>query len=148
MDFVHRHERRLKQHVARGTAKGIPNFFHILLTIGNLLLSQIERIVVAFESESRVQMDTDRWHRIREKLDAYYHTLGDLLDMTTMDYLDAMFATKRAANDAHALFAENLADLIKLYYQATDCRDKLDVLQQSRLIIVASGRDIERVLDN
>ena len=36
MDFVQRHRRRLQRLIDDGTAKSIPNFLHILLTIGNL----------------------------------------------------------------------------------------------------------------
>jgi hypothetical protein len=141
MDFVHRHERRLKQHVERGTAKGIPNFFHILLTVGNLLLSQITRIIAAFESDAQIELTSDQWHQIRDRLDSYYQTLGRLLEMTAFDYLDAVLPTKRD-NEARELFSENIADLTKLYNAAIDCRDKIKDLQQARLIVVTCGRGI------
>ena len=64
MDFVHRHQYRLDQHVERGRAKGIGNYLHILLTTGNLLLSQIERIVAALECEPKLELKRDHWAQI------------------------------------------------------------------------------------
>ena len=90
MDFVRRHRSRLDRHIERGSAEGIPNFFHILLIVGKLILSQIDRLVVAFEAETQTDVQPERWFKIRENLDDYYRTLEQLLQITALDYLDAM----------------------------------------------------------
>ncbi len=139
MDFVRRHQRRLQRHVERGTVKGIPNFLHILLTVGNLLLSQIERIVAALEVESPIAMSPDRWHRIRDNLDAYYRALEELLEITAVDYLDALLDAT-PAKKLRAEFESSLPDLTTLYERAVKNRDLLDRLQRERLAIeTASG---------
>src|SRR5205807_3970542 len=51
ISFVERHQYRLNRHVERGTAQGIPNFAHILLTIAALLVNQIDRLVAGLEAE-------------------------------------------------------------------------------------------------
>lgn len=139
MDFVHRHQRRLDKHVERGTANGIPNFLHILLTIGNLLLSQIERIVAALEADERLQISPDRWHQIRDNLDAYYRVLGELFELTAVDYLDALLdAGSRGKIGGE--FLESLPDLNALLQRAVRNRERLVQLQQTRLIVTtASG---------
>jgi hypothetical protein len=73
IDFVQRHRRRLARHIECGTAKGIPNFLHILLIIENLLLSQIDRVIFALEAESKTGIRAERWHRIRSDPNTYYH---------------------------------------------------------------------------
>ncbi|MBI5397707.1 MAG: hypothetical protein HZA91_20610 [Verrucomicrobia bacterium] len=138
MDFVARHRRRLDRHVESGTAKGIPNFLHILLTIGNLLLSQIERVVVAFEAESKTEMRPERWHLIRNNLDAYYHALEQLLQITAVEYLDSMLEIA-PREKVCTEFSESLPDLKGLYERATKNRDVLDALRQTRLAITNSG---------
>lgn len=139
MDFVRRHQRRLQRHVDRGTAKGIPNFLHILLTVGNLLLSQIERIVAALKAESHIEMSPDRWHRIRDNLDAYYRALGELLEITAVDYLEALF-NAAPTEKIRAEFETGLPELAMLYERAVKNRDSLDTLQRDRLVIdTASG---------
>jgi hypothetical protein len=135
MDFVHRHQRRLNKHVERGTAKGIPNFLHILLTIGNLLLSQIDRIVAALEADKTLEISPDRWHQVRDNLDAYYRVLEELFEMTAVDYLDALFDAV-SSSKISAEFAENLPDLNILMQRAISNRERLIQLQQTRLVVM------------
>jgi hypothetical protein len=135
MDFVHRHQRRLNRHVERGTAKGIPNFLHILLTIGNLLLSQIERIIAALEADAKLEMSPDRWHQVRDNLDAYYQVLEELFEMTAVDYLDALLDAG-PSNKISTEFAESLPDLHGLLQRAIRNRERLVQLQQTRLVVV------------
>lgn len=135
MDFAHRHQRRLDHHVERGTAKGIPNFLHILLTIGNLLLSQIERIVAALEIEPKLEMKKDRWHQIRDYLDAYYRALEQLLETTAVDYLDGLLNADSPAKIS-AEFADGLPDIQVLLERSLRARDQLFTLQQTRLVVV------------
>lgn len=135
MDFVHRHRRRLDHHIERGTAKQIPNFLHILLTIGNLLLSQIERVRAALEVGTTVQMDPYRWHQIRDNLDIYYCALRELLQLTAVNYLDAMIEAAPIKN-IRAEFSDSLSEIMGLYNRAIKDRDSLDALQGSHLRIV------------
>jgi hypothetical protein len=135
MDFVHRHQRRLNRHVERGTAKGIPNFLHILLTIGNLLLSQIERIIAALEADAKLEISPDRWHQVRDNLDAYYRVLEELFEMTAVDYLDALL-DGGSAGKISAEFAESLPDLHGLKQRAIGNRERLIQLQQTRLVVM------------
>jgi hypothetical protein len=134
IDFVHRHQRRLNHHVERGTAKGIPNFLHILLTIGNLLLSQIERIVAALEADATLEMSPDRWHQVRDNLDAYYRVLEELFEMTAVDYLDALLDAG-SSGKVSAEFADSLPDLHGLLQRAIRNRERLLLLQQTRLVV-------------
>lgn len=135
MDFVHRHQRRLNRHVERGTAKGIPNFLHILLTIGNLLLSQIERIVAALEADAKLEISPDRWHQVRDNLDAYYRVLEELFEMTAVNYLDALL-DGGSAGKISVDFAESLPDLHGLLQRAINNRERLLQLQQTRLVVM------------
>jgi len=135
MDFVHRHQRRLNKHVERGTAKGIPNFLHILLTVGNLLLSQIERIVAALEAESTLELSPDRWHQIRDNLDAYYRALDELFETTAVDYLDALLDDVSPARIREG-FVETLPDMNTLMQRAIIDRHTLMQLKQTRLVVV------------
>jgi hypothetical protein len=137
MDFVQRHQNRLDQLVERGRAKGIPNFVHILLTAGNLLLSQSERIVAALEVEARLEMNPDRWHQIRDCLDTYYRALEHLLETTAVDYLDALLDAE-SPGQVSAEFADSLPDLHALLGRALRNRERLFELQQTRLV-VATG---------
>ena len=135
MDFLHRHQRRLQKHVERGTAKGIPNFLHILLTIGNLLSSQIERIVAALEADAKLEMPPDRWHRVRDNLDAYYRALEELFEITAVDYLDALLDTGPASK-IKGDFVENLPDLDQLLHRVIGNRERLLQLQQTHLVVL------------
>jgi len=135
MDFAHRHERRLNQHVERGTAKGIPNFLHILLTIGNLLLSQIERIIAALEADEKLEISPDRWHQVRDNLDAYYRVLEELFEMTAVDYLDALLGAS-SPSKISGEFLESLPDLNAALQRALTNRERLIQLQQTRLVVV------------
>jgi len=135
MDFAHRHQKRLDRHVERGTAKGIPNFLHILLTIGNLLLSQIERVIAALEADTGLEMTPDRWHQVRDNLDAYYRVLEKLFETTAVDYLDALLDATSAAK-VSAEFAENMPDLHGLLHRSLRNRERLLQLQQTRLVVM------------
>jgi len=135
MDFVERHRRRLDQHIECGMAKGVANFLHILRSVGNLLLSQIDRIVVALRAETRIEMRPDHWYEIRNHLDDYYQMLERLLKITAVDYVDAMLD---AGQKIGSEFAESLPDLMKLYGRARENRDLINTLQQSRLTIIPS----------
>jgi hypothetical protein len=135
MDFVHRHQRRLNKHVERGTAKGVPNFLHILLTIGNLLLSQIERIIAALEGDEKLEISPDRWHQVRDNLDAYYRVLEELFEMTAVDYLDALLDAS-SPNKISGEFLESLPDLNALLQRAIKNRERLIQLQQTRLVVM------------
>jgi hypothetical protein len=134
MDFVHRHQRRLKKHVERGTAKGIPNFLHILLTTGNLLLSQIERIVAALEADEKLEISPDRWHQVRDNLDAYYRVLEELFEMTAVDYLDALLDAS-SPSKISGEFLESLPDLNAISQRALKNRERLIQLQETRLVV-------------
>jgi hypothetical protein len=135
MDFVHRHQRRLNKHVERGTTKGIPNFLHILLTIGNLLLSQIERIVAALEADEKLEVTQNRWHQVRENLDAYYRVLEELFEMMAVDYLDALLDTS-SASKISVEFHESLPDLNAILQRAFKNRERIIELKQTRLVVV------------
>jgi hypothetical protein len=135
MDFAHRHQRRLYKHVERGTAKGIPNFLHILLTIGNLLLSQIERIIAALEADEKLEISPDRWHQVRDNLDAYYRVLEELFEMTAVDYLDALLDSSSPSKISEE-FLESLPDLNAVFQRALTNRERLIQLQQTRLVVM------------
>jgi hypothetical protein len=135
MDFTQRHQRRLNKHVERGTAKGIPNFLHILLTIGNLLLSQIDRIVAALEGDKTLEISPDRWHQVRDNLDAYYRVLEELFEMTAVDYLDALLDAS-STSKISGEFLESLPDLNVLSERAIKNRERLFQLQQTRLVVM------------
>lgn len=135
MDFAHRHQKRLDKHVERGTAKGIPSFLHILLTIGNLLLSQIERIIAALEADEKVEVSPDRWHQVRDNLDAYYRVLEELFEMTAVDYLDALLDASSPSKIGEE-FLESLPDLNAVLQRALTNRERLIQLQQTRLVVM------------
>ena len=142
MDFVQRHQYRLDRLVEQGRAKNIPNFVHILLTVGNLLLSQTERIVSALEAEAKLELKPDRWHQIRDSLDAYYRALERLLETTAVDYLDALLDAEKP-DHVNAEFADGLPDLHAMLERALRNRERLFALQQTRLVVAtASGNPV------
>lgn len=141
MDFAHRHQRRLNRHVERGTAKGIPNYLHILLTICNLLLSQIERIIAALEADEKLELSADRWHQVRDNLDNYYRLLEALFEVTAVDYLDALLdasSSRRICGE----FLESLPDLNAILQRALTNREQLMQLQQTRLVVMVHSRPV------
>jgi len=138
MDFVGRHRRRLDRHIETGSAKGIPNFLHILLTIGKLLLSQTDRLIVALDAEARTEVRPDRWFKIRNNLDQYYRALEQLLQITAGDYLDAILDSAPIEKVARE-FTESLPELMTLYERAIQNRETLDQLRQTKLSISNSG---------
>lgn len=125
--FLDRHERRLERHIKRRTAQSVPNFLHILLTLTNLLLSQVERLIVAVEAEQRIQVDASKWHATREILHTYFIRLKGLLRLTTEDYLQSLL---RAAppSEVKAAFAEGMPTLLAAVDRAVALRDRLMVL--------------------
>jgi hypothetical protein len=141
MDFSKRHRRRLERHVESGMASGVPNFLHILLTIGNLLLSQIARVVVALEADRTIEMIPNRWSQIRNNLDAYYWELRELFKLTSVDYVNALLDSKASAKTDTA-FRESMAELLGLLRQATQQRDNLAAVQKTRLVVVTSAKRI------
>lgn len=142
MDFVHRHRRRLDQHVERGTAKGVPNFLHILLTICNLLISQLDRLIAALEAEEQLELSPDRWRQVRDNLDAYYRELEKLLQLTAVDYLDALTEAGPKKEEFSAEFIESLPDLDGLVDRAVQHRERLLDLQRIRLVVVTPSRSV------
>lgn len=141
MDFAKRHRRRLERHVESGMASGVPNFLHILLTMGNLLLSQIARVVVALEADTTIEMIPNRWNQIRNNLDAYYRELRDLFKLTSVDYVNALLDSK-ASTKTDTAFRESMAELLGLLRQATQQRDNLAAAQKTRLVVVTSAKRI------
>lgn len=135
MDFSKRHRRRLERHVESGMASGVPNFLHILLTIGNLLMSQTARVIAALDGAPNFEMTSHRWHQIRCNLDAYYQELRDLFKLTAIDYVNSLFNHK-VSSKIHAEFRESMADLLALLSQATQQRDSLNCVQETRLVVV------------
>lgn len=141
MDFAKRHRRRLERHVDSGIASGVSNYLHILLTLANLLLSQISRLVVTLETGATVEMSSARWHHIRGCLDAYYQELRSLFSLTSMDYLDSVADCRNAARYDQE-FVESVPELIALLEQAVRQRDDLFNSQQTNLVVVAEHRRI------
>lgn len=133
-DFVDRHQRRLRRHIERGTAHGIPNFLHILLTVENLLLSQIERVIFALEAESEMHVDADRWFNTRSILDAYFVRLKTLLQLTVTDYVNAMLRSA-PADEVRAAFSEGFPTVLVLTDRSIASRDKIVALVGSKLRI-------------
>jgi len=141
MDFVHRHRRRLDHHVERGTAKGVSNFLHILLTICNLLLSQLDRLIAALEAEEKLELSPHRWRQVRDNLDAYYRELEKLLQVTAVDYLDAL-TEAGPKKEFSAEFIEFLPDLDGLVDRAVKHRQRLLDLQRTRLVVVTPSGSV------
>jgi hypothetical protein len=135
MDFAKRHRRRLERHIESGLASGVPNYLHILLTLGQLLLSQIGRIIDALKSDSPVELQPQRWHDIRDHLDGYYRELRGLFKLTVIDYVQA-FSDSRSMKKLTEEFREALPDLLALLDRAARLRDELAQLQQTRLVVL------------
>lgn len=134
IDFVDRHERRLKRHIDRGTVHGIPNFLHILLTIENLLLLQIERVIFALEAESQMRVDADRWFNTRAILDAYFVRLKSLLKITATDYVNAIDGSA-PAEEVREAFSDGFPLVLELTDRSISSRDKIVALVGARLRI-------------
>src|SRR5690606_6401588 len=100
-----------ERHIKRRTAQSVPNFLHILLTLTNLLLSQVERVIVAVEAEERIHVDASKWHATRGILHTYFIRLKGLLRLTTEDYLHGLL---RAAppSEVRAAFSEGIPALL------------------------------------
>jgi hypothetical protein len=132
--FVERHRSRLDRHIESGTADGIANFAHILLTVAGLLINQIERLLAGFESSDTVTLTPAQWHEIRDRLNDYYQALADLLELTARDYLDGLLSEypKKLIRDR---FLESLSEIEEVWARALTMRDRLNELQKERLEI-------------
>lgn len=142
MHFVERHRKRLDRHIESGTAKGIPNFLHILLTIAKLIVSQIDRLIFALEAEITTELQPKQWFSIRGNLDDYYRVLDQLLQITAVDYLNVMIVAA-PRNEVVPAFSDALPDLLAVYARAIDNRGKLDGYIKSRRVSV---RNLDGVL--
>jgi len=91
--------------------------------------SQIDRLVVAFEAETKTEVHPDRWFKIRNNLDDYYRTLEQLLQITAVDYLDAMLKSALREKTTQ-VFSDSLPELGALYKRAIRNRNTLDQLRQ------------------
>ena len=135
MDFSRRHRKSLERHVDSGIANGVPNFLHILLTVCNLLLSQIARIIAALEADASLEMTPSKWHQVRDILDAYYRELRDLFRLTTVDYLNALRDDPKP-NRINEPFIESLDELLSVLGSARQQAENIARLQQERLVVV------------
>jgi HKD family nuclease len=140
MGFVSRHKKRLNNHIDQATEEGIPNYIHILLTLINLLLSQISKIIYALDSDSQVKITPEQWHQARENLDAYYRTLNDLLKITSNAYLPNFFKGK-LKKSIKSEFEEVLPEIRTAILHAFKNRDRLCDLQKTKLVVITqTGR--------
>ena len=135
MDFALRHHRRLDRHVERGTAKGINNFLHILLTVCGLIISQIERLIAALEIDSELKLTSEQWKRIRDNLEDYYMELEKLLQVTADDYFNALLEAAPLAR-FQGEFAEGLPEIDGVIDRLVRSRERLLTLQKTRLLVV------------
>jgi hypothetical protein len=142
MDFARRHHRRLERHVERGTAKGVGNFLHILLTVCGLIVSQIERLAAAMEAEDKLEIVPDRWRQVRDNLDDYYSELEKLLHVTAVDYLDALIDGSSLAK-FQAEFAEQMPEILSVFDRMKKCRARLVDLQKSRLVVLTNAGPVQ-----
>jgi HKD family nuclease len=140
MDFAARHRRQLDKHIEYGTAKGIPNFLHILSSIAALLLNQIERVIAVMKGANPVVMDAREWSDIRQRLDAYYRLLAELLRITAVDYVKLIRSWKVKDTLWHDVAAD-LEDVRNLDSRCRQNREELVQLERDRLEIeTISGR--------
>jgi hypothetical protein len=125
----------LDRHVESGTADGIGNFAHILLTVAGLLVNQVERLVAGFESiGGDIILRPDEWHEIRRRLNDYYEALAGLLELTATHYLDGLLR-EYPREVVRERFLESLSDINTIWPRAIELRDKLNDLQKQRLHI-------------
>jgi len=71
LSFFDRHFNKLKQHTKTRMLDGISNFLHIFLSMGNLLRTQVERIVLGIESKTS-PLTPREWADCRELCDIYF----------------------------------------------------------------------------
>lgn len=134
VDFAARHERRLWKHAETGTAEGIPNYLHILETVLQLLLSQIERVAVGLEAESETRMTADQWHVIRSNLADYYGLLESLLSLTANEYVQGLLESEDEREVADG-FGDSASEILGIYDRAIELRDEIVQLAQDRVRI-------------
>lgn len=115
----------------------IPNFLHIAIAIGKLVLSQVDRLVEAFEAESLVELRSEQWHEFRFKLDHYYRVLEQVFKITAGDYLTGMAETESAVS-IRAGFETGLTQLEAILDHAESVRDRLLKLEGARLVVVTN----------
>jgi hypothetical protein len=133
--FVRRHRDRLDRHVESGTADGVGNFAHILLTVAGLLVNQIERLVAGFETaDGDIILSPHEWHEIRRRLNDYYKALAGLLELTATQYLDGLLR-EYPREAVRERFLESLSDINIIWPRALELRNKLNDLQKQRLQI-------------
>lgn len=131
MTFVNKHYKKLKKHFEHGSLQGISNYMHILLAMGGVIRSQIERAILGFEGKDD-SMSIDEWFDYKRKFDIYYAQFKDMMVYSAESYLSRM---KRDYNikEIREQLEPDIPILHDLCHSMLDARDRIEKLRITKL---------------
>jgi hypothetical protein len=84
--FCKRHVRKLDSHCKRPMITAVPNFMHIALSVGNVIVSQLERALVGLEGTAK-PLDVDAWYNHRQRMDDYLRLFSDMVELFDLKFI-------------------------------------------------------------
>lgn len=112
MDFLDRHQGRLEKHVKHGSARGVPNFMHMLMSMGYVIQSQLGKLVSGLENISQ-DLTNDEWYDLRKEADAYFRSYDRMMETYAEKY-HAKFIKDYGKKRIIQLFADSRDDVRRL----------------------------------
>jgi HKD family nuclease len=132
LSFFDRHFKKLKQHTKTRMLDGISNFLHIFLSMGNLLRTQVERIVLGIESKTS-PLTPREWADCRELCDIYFARFRMLLECLWNDYLKRM-RYENGRKDIEREFGPDLEAIHDMCDEMIRFRERIKSLQRKGAI--------------
>ena len=131
LHFVDHHIRKLKHHVNYGSINGVSNFMHILLAIGSVIRSQLDRLLEGLEA-ARQPISVHDWFTYRQFIDLYCQRFESALQCLRHDYLPRV-AKDYGANEVAKRLDSELAHLDELGAQVLGFHSRLESLRGSTM---------------
>lgn len=132
LSFFDRHLKKLERHAKARMLDGIPNFLHIFLSMGNLLRTQIERMVLGIEAKSG-PVTVEEWADCRGLWDVYFSRFRLLMECFWNGYLKKMSVEYRR-EEIKREFGPDLEAVHDLCDAMMQFRERIRLLQTAKSI--------------
>jgi len=141
MHFIERHQKRLEKHVAHGSPRGISNFMHMFLSMGYVIQSQLEKLVIGLESLDR-DLDPNDWYKLRKETDEYYRKYDDIMKIYSEKYVPKFkFLDKKKIKE---YFYDTYDDVKKLYNALEILSSRLEKARKTKFkVLTLAGKRVE-----
>ncbi len=140
LGFCDRHLHRMRRHCDRASIRGIPNFMHIALAIGNVLRAQVERALGGLET-TRFPLTIEEWHEHRQRLEKYLTTFREVVEILYDEYVPALEERFKATSVREAI-RPDLEPLTELCMTFLQVRDRVDSCLRSTLRVQLPRGDL------